>query len=47
MEDRIQKLKIFLQKEYPNIQAFNCRSYSDDTDVVYDDDNIQVRYCKK
>ena len=47
MEDRLQKLKIFLQKEYPNIQAFNCISYSDDTDVVYSDGNIQVRYCKK
>lgn len=44
--DKIKKLKIFLQKNYPNIQAFNTRNIvGDKLTTVYKEDNITVDYC--
>jgi len=44
--NKIEKLKKFLQENYPNIQAFNTRNIvGDDMENVYDEDNIQVDYC--
>ena len=43
---KINKLKNFLQKNYPNIQAFNSVGIGyDDIKFVYDEDGIEVRYC--
>ena len=45
-EDKIDKLKKFLQEEYPNIQAFNTRNIAGDSlYTVYEEDGITVKYC--
>lgn len=41
---KIEKLKKFLQENYPNFQAFNSRGV-DHTEQVYNDDDIIVDYC--
>ena len=44
--EKIEKLKKFLQENYPNIQAFNTRNIIGDyMENVYDEDNMQVDYC--
>lgn len=44
--NKINKLKKFLQENYPNIQAFNTRNSAGDYMVnVYDEDGIQVDYA--
>ena len=44
--DKIDKLKIFLQENYPNEQAFNTRNLiGDNMRTVYDEDGIIVDYC--
>lgn len=44
--DRLEKLKRFLQKKFPNIQAFNCKGcLGDKMKKVYDKDGITVYYC--
>ena len=46
MEDKIDKLKKFLQENYPNIQAYNTKNIAGDyMKNVYDEDNIQVDYA--
>ena len=42
--ERINKLKKFLQENYPNFQAFNSRG-ADYTERVYNEDGIIVDYC--
>lgn len=42
--EKINKLKKFLQENYPNFQAFNTRGV-DYTEQVYNDDGIIVDYC--
>lgn len=42
--ERINKLKKFLQENYPNFQAFNSRGV-DYTERVYNEDGIIVDYC--
>ncbi len=43
---KIDKLKRFLQENYPNEQAFNTRSIAGDSmERVYDEDEIIVDYC--
>lgn len=45
--NKIDKLKNFLQKNYPNIQAFNTRNLAGDyLENVYDEDGIEVDYCE-
>ena len=42
----IKRLKMFLQKNYPNIQAFNTRNTANDFLLkVYDQDGIIVDYA--
>lgn len=41
---KINKLKKFLQENYPNFQAFNIRGV-DHTERVYNEDGIIVDYC--
>lgn len=44
--NKIDKLKIFLQENYPNEQAFNTRNIAgDNMERVYDEDEIIVDYC--
>ena len=44
--NKIDKLKIFLQENYPNEQAFNTRNLiGDNMRTVYDEDGIIVDYC--
>ena len=44
--NKIDKLKIFLQKNYPNEQAFNTRNWiGDNMETVYNEDGIMVDYC--
>lgn len=44
--NKIDKLKIFLQENYPNEQAFNTRNWiGDNMGTVYDEDGIIVDYC--
>ena len=44
--NKIDKLKKFLQENYPNKQAFNTRNMAGDyMKNVYDEDNIQVDYA--
>lgn len=44
--NKIDKLKIFLQENYPNEQAFNTRNIAGDSmERVYDEDEIIVDYC--
>lgn len=44
--NKINKLKIFLQKNYPNIQAFNTKNLvGDPMETVYNEDGIRVDYC--
>lgn len=44
--NKIDKLKNFLQENYPNIQAFNTRSFTGDyTTTVYNEDGITVDYA--
>ena len=44
--NKIEKLKNFLQTNYPNIQAFNSRNIvGDSMETVYDKDGITVDYC--
>lgn len=44
--NKIDKLKIFLQENYPNEQAFNTRNWiGDNMETVYDEDGIIVDYC--
>ena len=44
--DKIDKLKRFLQENYPNEQAFNTRNIAGDSmERVYDEDEIIVDYC--
>lgn len=44
--NKIDKLKIFLQENYPNEQAFNTRNLlGDNMGTVYDEDGIMVDYC--
>lgn len=44
--NKIDKLKIFLQENYPNEQAFNTRNIIGDyMETVYDEDGIVVDYC--
>lgn len=46
--NKIEKLKRFLQKHYPNIQAFDCRGcLGDDVEEVYNQDGISVLYCSE
>ena len=43
---KISKLKIFLQKNYANVQSFNTRNTMGDyIETVYDEDGIQVYYA--
>lgn len=45
--NKIDKLKNFLQKNYPNIQAFNTSNLVGDFIVnVYNKDGIKVYYCE-
>lgn len=52
-EERIKKLKTFLQNNHPGIQAFDCRNWAGDyMEVVYvdesqddDEDDIVVEYA--
>ena len=44
--NKINKLKRFLQENYPNIQAFDTRNIVGDYMItVYDEDGITVDYC--
>ena len=44
--NKIDKLKIFLQENYPNEQAFNTRNtVGDSMATVYNEDGIIVDYC--
>lgn len=44
--NKIDKLKRFLQENYPNEQAFNTRNIAGDSmERVYDEDEIIVDYC--
>lgn len=44
--NKIDKLKKFLQENYPNEQAFNTRNFlGDNMETVYDEDGIVVDYC--
>ena len=44
--NKINKLKRFLQENYPNIQAFDTRNIvGDSMETVYDEDGIIVDYC--
>ena len=44
--NKIDKLKKFLQENYPNEQAFNTRNWiGDNMGTVYDEDGIIVDYC--
>ena len=44
--NKIDKLKIFLQENYPNEQAFNTRNTAyDSMETVYNEDGIMVDYC--
>lgn len=44
--NKIDKLKKFLQENYPNEQAFNTRNLlADNMGTVYDEDGIIVDYC--
>lgn len=44
--NKIDKLKRFLQENYPNEQAFNTRNTAgDNMERVYDEDEIIVDYC--
>ena len=44
--NKIDKLKKFLQENYPNEQAFNTRNWIGDNMItVYDEDGIIVDYC--
>lgn len=44
--NKIDKLKIFLQENYPNEQAFNTKNIVGDSMVtVYNEDGIIVDYC--
>ena len=44
--NKIDKLKRFLQENYPNEQAFNTRNIvGDKMETVYDEDEIIVNYC--
>lgn len=44
--NKIDKLKNFLQKRFPNAQAFNTRNWTGDTMInVYNEDGIQVDYA--
>lgn len=44
--NKIDKLKRFLQENYPNEQAFNTRNIvGDSMERVYDKDEIIVDYC--
>lgn len=44
--NKIDKLKRFLQENYPNEQAFNTRNIAGDSmERVYDKDEIIVDYC--
>lgn len=44
--NKIDKLKRFLQENYPNEQAFNTRNIvGDSMETVYDEDEIIVDYC--
>lgn len=44
--DKMDKLKKFLQEEYPNSQAFNTRNIAGDSIcTVYEEDGITVDYC--
>ena len=44
--NKIDKLKIFLQENYPNEQAFNTRNIvGDSMAIVYNEDGIIVDYC--
>lgn len=46
--ETIKKLKVFLQKNYPNCQAFNCENIvGDEMDLVYEDGDIEVWYCER
>lgn len=46
--NKLSKLKIFLQNNFPNIQAFNTGNLVGDPMVtVYDEDGITVDYCQK
>lgn len=43
--NKIDKLKIFLQENYPNEQAFNTRNTAyDSMETVYNEDGIMVDY---
>ncbi len=43
---KIDKLKKFLQKNCPNMQAFNTKNIvGDSMERVYDEDEIIVDYC--
>ena len=45
--NKIDKLKKFLQENYPNIQAFNTKNIVGDYMVeVYNEDGITVDYCE-
>lgn len=46
--NKIDKLKKFLQENYPNIQAFDTRNFSGSPmENVYDEDGIKVDYCER
>jgi hypothetical protein len=44
---KLKQLKIFLQENHPNIQAFNTRNViGDGMEEVYNEDGITVDYCE-
>lgn len=46
MSKRVEKLKEFLTKEYPDTQAFNTANIAgDETKTVYEQDGITVLYA--
>lgn len=43
---KIEKLRAFLEKEYPGVQVYNCRNtVGDDMETVYTDGGISVDYA--
>ena len=43
---KIEKLRAFLEKEYPDMQIFNCRNnVGDEMETVYRDVRISVDYA--
>ena len=46
-KEAIRKLKVFLQENFPNGQAFETRNIAgDEMETVYKEDGITVDYCR-